>query len=84
MSALYIAPIMKVYLLRAREAGISTTLLSYVDDGTVVAQSKSLDDNNGTLAKAYAILFRLFTALGLELAHSKTKLFHFSRLQPIP
>ena len=77
LSALYIAPIMKLYELRANQLG--TTLLSYVDDGTVVTQSKSLDDNNAVLKQAYAILFALFTALGLVLEHDKTELFHFSR-----
>jgi len=47
LSALFIAPIMKLFKLRAIRLG--STLLFYVDDGTAIAQSKSLDDNNKTL-----------------------------------
>ena len=79
LSALYISPIMKLFELKARRQGLDTTLLSYVDDGTVVAQSKHLDDNCRTLKRAYGILFKLFTDLGLFLEHDKSELFHFDR-----
>jgi len=68
---------MKLFKLRAIRLG--STLLSYVDDGTAVTQSKSLDDNNAVLKQAYAILFILFAVLGLVLEHDKTELFHFDR-----
>jgi len=58
---------------------LKTSLLSYVDDGTVMAQSKSLDENRETLKDAYAVLLRLFVAIGLVLKHSKTKYFIFDR-----
>jgi len=77
LCALFIAPIMKLFKLRAIRLG--STLLSYVDDGTAVTQSKSIDDNNAVLKQAYAILFVLFAALGLVLEHDKTELFHFDR-----
>jgi len=77
ISALFITPIMKLFKLWAIRLG--STLLSYVDDGTAVTQSKSLDDNNAVLKQAYAILFVLFAALGLVLKHDKTELFHFDR-----
>ncbi len=35
LSALYIAPVMKLYHIRASEF-LDTTLLSYVDDGTII------------------------------------------------
>ncbi|CAA7261912.1 unnamed protein product [Cyclocybe aegerita] len=55
------------------------TLLSFVDDGTILAQSKQLDDNNVGLRKAYKIIYLLFVAFVLVLEHDKTELFHFSR-----
>ena len=70
---------MKLYEIKARRAGLDSTLISYVDDGTVIVQSKSLTDNCGVLSKAYSILFSLFTALGLALEHDKTEIFHFDR-----
>jgi len=75
LSALFIVPIMKLFKLQAIR--LETTLLSYVDDGTAVVQSKSLDNNNAVLKQAYTILFVLFEALGLVLKHDKTELFHF-------
>ena len=77
LSALYIAPLMQLYELESPH--LDTTLISYVDDGTVVTQSTNLDTNNVILKVAYAILFRLFTASGLALEHNKTELFHFTR-----
>ena len=65
--ALFVAPVMRLYIIRAEQQGLKTTLLLYVDDGTVAAQSKSLHLNNDTLQKAYVILFTLFTAVGLVL-----------------
>ena len=79
LSALYVAPIMKLYEQEARQAGLDSTLISYVDDGTVIVQSKSLNDNVQVLSKSYAILFRLFTALGLVLEYDKSEVFHFDR-----
>jgi len=58
---------------------LKTSLLSYVDDGTVMAQSKSLDENRETLKDAYAVLLCLFVAIGLVLEHSKTEYFIFDR-----
>ncbi|CAA7270141.1 unnamed protein product [Cyclocybe aegerita] len=52
--------------------------LSFMDDGTILAQSKQLDDNNVGLWKAYKIIYLLFVAFALILEHDKTKLFHFS------
>ena len=61
LSTLFITPIMKLFKLWAIRLG--STLLSYVDDGTAITQSKSLDDNNTVLKQAYTILFVLFAAL---------------------
>ncbi|CAA7270904.1 unnamed protein product [Cyclocybe aegerita] len=44
ISGLFIAPVMKLFYIKA--AALNTTLLSFVDDGTILAQSKQLDDNN--------------------------------------
>ena len=54
-------------------------LMSSVDDGTIIVQSPSWDDNLIRLRKAYAVVFELSEALGLVLEHSKSEVFHFSR-----
>jgi len=77
LSALYIAPVMKLYHMQA--VALRTSLLSYVDDGTIMVQSKSLDKNRETLKDAYAVLLCLFVAIGLVLEHSKTEYFIFDR-----
>jgi len=66
---------MKLYHMQA--VALRTSLLSHVDDGTVMAQSKSLDENRETLKDAYAVLLRLFVAIGLVVEHSKTEYFIF-------
>ena len=73
--ALYIAPVMKLYHMQA--VALKMSLLSYVDDRTVMAQSKSFNENRETLKDAYAVLLHLFVAIGLVLEHSKTKYFIF-------
>ncbi|CAA7267773.1 unnamed protein product [Cyclocybe aegerita] len=57
---------------------LNTMLLSFVDNGTILAQSKQLDDNNVGLRKAYKIIYLLFVGFALVLEHDKTELFHFS------
>ncbi|CAA7267376.1 unnamed protein product [Cyclocybe aegerita] len=72
ISGLFIAPVMKLFYIKA--ALLNTTLLSFVDDGTILAQSKQLDDNNVGLWKAYKIIYLLFVAFALVLEHDKTEL----------
>ncbi|CAA7267575.1 unnamed protein product [Cyclocybe aegerita] len=76
ISGLFITRVMKLFYIKA--APLNTTLLSFVDDGTILAQSKQLDDNNVGLRKAYKIIYLLFVAFTLVLEHDKTELFHFS------
>ncbi|CAA7270779.1 unnamed protein product [Cyclocybe aegerita] len=76
ISGLFIAPVMKLFYIKV--APFNTTLLSFVDNGTMLAQSKQLRDNNVGLCKAYKIIYLLFVAFALILEHDKTELFHFS------
>jgi Reverse transcriptase (RNA-dependent DNA polymerase) len=77
LSALCLAPIMRLFLQHAHACG----LLSYVDDGTLIVQSKSLDTNITALQQAYAVIFQLFTQFALVLEHDKSEIFHFDRSQ---
>ncbi|CAA7264613.1 unnamed protein product [Cyclocybe aegerita] len=76
ISGLFIAPVMKLFYVKA--VPLNTMLLSFVDNGTILAQSTQLDDNNVGLHKAYKIIYLLFVAFALVLEHDKTELFHFS------
>ncbi|CAA7267765.1 unnamed protein product [Cyclocybe aegerita] len=81
VSGLFIAPVMKLFYIKA--VRFNTMLLSFMDDRTILAQFKQLDDNNVGLRKAYKIIYLLFVAFALVLEHDKTELFHFSRATPL-
>ena len=71
------APIM--WLFYQDPPGAGTTLISYVDDGSIVAQAPSAELNMAVLRKAYVKIYKLMTAAGLMLEHGKTEVFHFDR-----
>ena len=77
LAVLYLAPMINV--VRARTHHIIADILSYVDDGTLVAQSRDFATNNMNLQEAYLTLSEVATKMGLVIEDSKTELFHFSR-----
>jgi hypothetical protein len=77
VSALYLAPIIKLFLRSPVSMGVD--IMSYVDDGTIMAQNPRLEDNLPPLIAAYEWIVRAFTSLGLVLEHDKSEAFHFSR-----
>jgi hypothetical protein len=76
LSALYLTLIMRCF--HASNIGQRVDLMSYVDDGTIVAQSRDVRDNLLLLKEAYGWMFRVFESLGLILEHNKSEVFHFS------
>ena len=52
-------------------------LLSYIDDATILVQSKTWDDNLCKLTNTYQHVFNFAESMGLVLEHSKLKVFHF-------
>jgi hypothetical protein len=76
LSALYLTLIMRRF--RTSDIGHKVDLMSYVDDGTIIAQSRRVEDNLPLLKEAYRWLFRAFKSLGLVLEHDKSEVFHFS------
>ncbi|PPQ94318.1 hypothetical protein CVT25_005041 [Psilocybe cyanescens] len=77
LSALYLTLIMRLFELDPLTCGCF--LLSYVNDGTLVVQSKFLLDNCEALKRAYGVIFKLFKKFGLALEHDKSEVFHFDR-----
>jgi hypothetical protein len=75
LSALYLAPLLWQFAADVPRA----SLMSYVDDGTIIVQSRTWDNNLVKLRHAYGVVFELTEALGLVLEHSKSEVFHFSR-----
>jgi len=75
LSAFYLAPVLWEFHTERHNA----QLISYVDDGTIIVQSKTWEKNLVMLKKAYATMFQLMAALGLVLEHEKSEAFHFFR-----
>jgi len=81
LSALYF--ILFLYILEncLKNLKIPISILSFIDDGLVIAQNKSFDISNSHLFCSYNILSKLLDSFGLVIKHSKTEVFHFSRSQ---
>jgi hypothetical protein len=77
LSALYIALVMHGFQSHPSSAGCN--ILSYVDDGTIITQSKSFSSNLELLKKAYWVVDDLLRSFGLVLEHDKSEIFHFTR-----
>src|SRR6185369_16710338 len=77
LTVLYLAPMINV--VRAWTHYIIADILSYVNDGTLVAQTRNFATNNVNLQEAYLTLSEVVTKMGLVIEDSKIKLFHFSR-----
>jgi len=55
------------------------SILSFVDDGLLIAYSKSLSILNDFFFCSYSITSLLLKKLGFLLEYGKTKFFHFSK-----
>ena len=55
-------------------------MLSFVDDGLIITQNKSILSSNSQLFCSYNVLSNLLTDFGLVIEHGKTEIFHFNRL----
>jgi len=58
---------------------ISTSFISFVDDGLFISQSNSIDISNSHLYCSYNVLTELLEKFSLVVEHSKTEIFHFNR-----
>ena len=55
-------------------------MLSFVNDGLIIAQNNSILISNFQLFCSYNVLSNLLTDFSLVIEHSKTEIFHFNRL----
>ena len=79
-SALYIAPILHILEKCLKILKIPITILSFVDNGFLIAQSKSLTILISNLLCSYNIISSILEQFGLIMKHGKMEVFHFSRL----
>jgi len=88
LSTLYLAPILYILEKHLKILKIPVSILSFVDNGLFVAQSKSFTILNSHLFYSYNIASNLLKSFGLIMEYSKTEVFYFSRsygyFDPLP
>ena len=77
--ALYLSPFIYILEKCLKNLKIPISIISFVDDGLFISQSKSLNISNSCLYCSYNILTNLLKKFGLVVEHSKTENFHFNR-----
>jgi len=77
--ALYLVSFLHILESQLRNLKIPVSILSFVDDGLLVAQSKSFNYSNSLLFCSYNIVFNLLSKFGLLIKHLKTEVFYFTR-----
>ena len=80
LSALYLTPLLYILEKCLINIKIPVSILSFVDDGLIITQNKSLDISNSYLFCSYNVLSKLLDSFGLIVKHAKTEVFHFNRL----
>jgi len=81
LSALYLTLFLYILEKQLKNLKIPISILSFVDDGLIIIQNKSLDISNSHLFCSYNVLSKLLNSFGLTIEHSKTEIFYFSRSQ---
>ena len=81
LSALYLLPFLYIIENHLKNLKILISIISFVDNGLFISQSKSLQIFNSHLFCSYNVMIKLLAKFGLIIKHSKTKVFHFNRPQ---
>ena len=79
--ALYLSPFLYILENQLKILKIPISILSFVDDGLLVAQSKSLLLSNSFIFCSHNVVSNLLLKFSLIAECSKTEVFHFTRLQ---
>ena len=80
LSALYLTPFVHILEKCLKILKIPISMLSFVDNGLIIAQNKSILISNSQLFCSYNVLSNLLTDFSLVIEHGKTEIFHFNRL----
>jgi len=81
LSTLYLSLFLYILEKHSKNLDLKFSILSFVDDGLLVMQSKSFQVFNAWLFSSYNVVSKLLSKFGLLIKHSKTEIFHFSRSQ---
>ena len=79
LSTFYLSPLLYILEKHLKNLNISVSLISFIDDGLIISQNKSIDISNSQLFCSYNVLSRLLIKFELNIEHSKTETFHFNR-----
>ena len=79
LSALYIAPLIRIFEHRAQALNLDTCILSFVDDGLLISQRKTYNKTLPELYSSYRVVIDLMVTFGLVIEYDKSEIFHFSR-----
>ena len=83
LSFLYHSLFLYILENRLKNLRIPISILSFVNDGLIIAQNKSFDISNSQLFCSYNILTKLLDSFSLIIKHYKTEIFHFSWSQGV-
>jgi len=83
LSALYLTPFLYILEKHLKNLKIPIFILSFVNDGLIIAQNKFIDISNTYLFCSYNVLSKLLVDFSLVIEHGKTEVFHFNRLYRI-
>ena len=79
ISAIYLAFFLHILEKCSKILKISISILSFVDDGLLITQSKSFSISNSLLSYSYNIISSLLVKFDLHVEYSKTEVFHSTR-----
>jgi len=80
LSTLYLTPFLHILEKHQKNLNIPISMLSFVNDGLIIAQNRSIFSLNSQLFCSYNVLSNFLTDFGLVIEHGKTEVFHFNRL----
>ena len=83
LSTLYLAPVLYILEKCLKILKIPVSILSFVDNGLLIAQSKSLTILNDFLFCNYGVTSSLLEKFGLILEYEKMEVFYFHRLHRV-
>ena len=81
LSALYLSLFLYTIENHLKNLKILISIISFVDNGLFISQSKSLQISNLCLFCSYNVMTNQLAKFGLIVEHLKTEVFHFNRSQ---
>ena len=79
LSALYLSLFLYILEKCLKNLNILVSIISFVDDGLLISQSKSFYTSNSHFFCSYNVMTKLLEEFGLIVEYSKTEIFHFNR-----